>query len=369
MHPRRERWPRKRTAFRHGIDAGGGGSEASPARTAPSRIAFGNFRRIAESASSRRPVSERRSASEAFAAAAYHPAMMPPDAPREPDRTAGTDPRSEPTDASQTPALEAVDNSATPPVRPDVVLLGASNISFSLPTVVRAVQKTFGGCARLWTVHGHGRSYGKRSRAFGRELDGILESRFWSDFAARDRRGPLYALLTDIGNDLVYGVDVPQILDWAGECARRLTAERAELAVTKLPAEALLSLSAPRFYLTQKLFFPAFKSSWPDMRDKIAALDDAVDAFGPTHSAPVIPTERTWYFIDPIHVRERRRREAWTRYLGGWPTAPPPQVPFVGPRDRTRLHRLPQAIKWINGEPVVAENPVYADGDFELHQY
>ena len=265
-------------------------------------------------------------------------------------------------------------------VPPDVVLLGASNISFSLPTIVRAVQRTFDSRVRLWTVHGHGRSYGRRSRTVGRELDGIIESQFWADFAARPPLGPggthgaLFGLLTDLGNDLIYSVEPPQILDWARECGRRLTelgsADRpAELTVTRLPAAALLRLSAPRYHATRKLFFPKFNRSWPEMKIEIARLDEQVPDLAAELSAAIVPTDRRWYFIDPIHVRERRRREAWSRYLGAWPSAPSPDVPLVGPRDRFRMHTLPQAIKWVGGEPVTAANPVYVDGDFQLHQY
>ena len=276
--------------------------------------------------------------------------------------------------------LSAAAPAVRDPAPPDVVLLGASNISFSLPTIVRAVQRTFDSRVRLWTVHGHGRSYGRRSRAIGRELDGILQSRFWDDFDQREPLGPggthgrLFGLLTDLGNDLIYSVPPPQILDWARECGQRLiaagtSADPTELTVTRLPAAALLRLSAPRYHATRKLFFPKHNRSWPEMKAEIAELDEHVADLAADLRAAVVPTDRRWYFIDPIHVRERRRREAWRRYLGAWPSAPTPDVPLVGPRDRVRLHSLPQAIKWVKGTPVTAANPVYVDGGFALHQY
>ena len=252
-------------------------------------------------------------------------------------------------------------------------MLGASNITFSLPTVVRAVQRTFDGHARLWAVHGHGRSYGKRSRAVGRELDGILESGFWQAFGDRAVEGPVYALVTDLGNDLIYDVPPAQIIDWADECLQRLSAAdsdgHVECTVTKMPAEALLSLSAPRFYTTQKLFFPKQRADWELMKSQIRELDGLIDNLAERHAATLVPTRRHWYFIDPIHLRELRRREAWRLYLGGWPTAPEPDVPLVGPRDRYRIHRLQPAVKWVGPEERRHPQPVLTEDRFEFRQW
>ena len=259
--------------------------------------------------------------------------------------------------------------------RPDVVILGASNVSFSFPTVVRSVQATFAGNVRLWAVHGLGRSYGKRSQAVMRELDGILESSFWAAFAGRPQPGPVFALLTDLGNDLIYEVEPKQIGHWVTDAMQRLQADvdergdAAEFTLTRLPAAKLLSLGAKRYYTSQKLLYPHRKSDQQAMNASIQQLDAHIPAIAEPFGATVVGTERYWYGIDPIHLRERYRRQAWSRYLGGWPSAPPVQTPLVWPVDRARLHRLPRAIKWTGDRVVTAEQPCLVDGRFEIHQW
>src|SRR5438270_1664562 len=97
-----------------------------------------------------------------------------------------------------------------------VVLLGASNLTRGISTVVETAQAVWGSPLEVLAALGHGRSYGLRSRVFGRELPGITGCGLWGDVAAR---GPAEtaALVTDIGNDLLYGASVPTILGWVAE--------------------------------------------------------------------------------------------------------------------------------------------------------
>ena len=88
-----------------------------------------------------------------------------------------------------------------------VVALGASNLSRGLSRLTAVVRDTI-PAPRLLVAAGHGRSYGASSRVAWRRLPSILQSWLWRAFdrlepPARDRR--LLAVVTDIGNDLLYG--------------------------------------------------------------------------------------------------------------------------------------------------------------------
>lgn len=253
--------------------------------------------------------------------------------------------------------------------RPDVVILGASNVSFSLPTIVRAIEATFDGEARLWCVHGLGRSYGQDSRFNGRKLDGILQSAFWDAFAARDRPGPVFALMTDLGNDLIYDAEIDQILLWATECAGRLRDHDAALTMTRLPAEKILALRPRRYRISQQILFPGRESDYDHMRQQVRSLDALLPGLAAANGAAIVPTERRWYGLDPIHLRERWRRYAWRQYLGQWPDAPPIRTPLVGPLTRLRIHRLPRAYRWIASGRVESPQPSLVRGGFEFHQW
>ena len=64
------------------------------------------------------------------------------------------------------------------PVR-RVVLLGASNLTRGISTVVATAQRVWGQPLEVLAALGHGRSYGIESRVLGRRLPGILNSGLW----------------------------------------------------------------------------------------------------------------------------------------------------------------------------------------------
>ena len=63
----------------------------------------------------------------------------------------------------------------------------------------------------------------------GRELPGITTCGLWDALAARPPARTA-ALVTDVGNDLLYGAPVAAILDWVAECLDRLAAQCADRA-------------------------------------------------------------------------------------------------------------------------------------------
>src|SRR5579862_8177465 len=102
-----------------------------------------------------------------------------------------------------------------------VVALGASNLTRGLGAVVSASRATFGSDVRIIAALGHGRSYGARSRWCFRTLPGILDSGLWRALEEAPE-GETRALITDVGNDILYGFPVEQILEWVDEAASRL---------------------------------------------------------------------------------------------------------------------------------------------------
>ena len=103
-----------------------------------------------------------------------------------------------------------------------LILIGASNVTIAFPRLVNGLAEWVDEPLEIWGVHGHGRSYGAWSKVLGRALPGITESRFWDDWAPSDSSAPPRALVTDIGNDILYGHDTDQILDWVETCLKRL---------------------------------------------------------------------------------------------------------------------------------------------------
>src|SRR5262249_14377181 len=102
-----------------------------------------------------------------------------------------------------------------------LVVLGASNLTRGFPALLRVARGAWGDGLEVFGALGHGRSYGKRSHVLFRGLPGILESGLWPQLEAQPRL-PGRALLTDVGNDILYHVPVDTILAWVAECVARL---------------------------------------------------------------------------------------------------------------------------------------------------
>ncbi len=135
------------------------------------------------------------------------------------------------------------------------VLLGASNLTKGIGTVLETASRLWGRPLSVFGALGHGRSYGRTSSLFGRALPGILECGLWEELA-RWPAMPTAALVTDIGNDLLYEEPVEEIVRWVGACLDRLAAINARTVVTLLPVENLAGLSRARFTFMRTIFFP-----------------------------------------------------------------------------------------------------------------
>src|SRR6185312_15364145 len=101
-----------------------------------------------------------------------------------------------------------------------------------------------GGPVEVLAACGHGRSYIAWSRFLAiRHLPGIAGCGLWQ--ALEDRPGlSTVALLTDAGNDLVYGAPVPAIVRGIEACLEKLAARRAQIVLTPLPLARLAGAGA-----------------------------------------------------------------------------------------------------------------------------
>jgi hypothetical protein len=170
---------------------------------------------------------------------------------------------------------------------------------------------------------GHGRSYGQDTWVFGRKISGIFPCALWQDLQSRPPI-PTAALVTDIGNDLLYGVAPDQLLDWVAQCIDRLMEADASVVVTQLPIENLDRLSEARFKFFRRVLFPRNRHSLADVKTLARSVNYRLIALGESRNIPVIPVSGTWYGLDPIHLTRRARRIAWPMLLSSWRSADAP---------------------------------------------
>lgn len=239
-------------------------------------------------------------------------------------------------------------HSAQLPVR-RAVLLGASNLARGIATVVATACRLWGGPLDILAAFGHGRSYGLCKGVLGWSLPGISACGLWQ---ALERRppAPTAALLTDIGNDLLYGVSVPQILDWVDACVERLQRGGARIVLTSLPLCSVATLSPARFFLLRSILFPGCRYSHALLLERAEELDRQLRVLAKERGVRLAEHQLQWYSFDPIHIRRRHFATAWQEILSPWRETPAPTGGVRGSRRRQLYIRLlaPER-RWLLG--------------------
>ena len=201
----------------------------------------------------------------------------------------------------------------TKPAR--VVALGASNLTRGWHTVISAARAAWGTEVDVLGALGHGRSYGVPSRAFGRTLPGILESGLWhtlSSLPPAQSRG----LVTDVGNDILYGFSAAQTLEWVEEAVDRLQRVTRDVVLAGLPLASVRRLSRPKFLLFRSILFPWSRLSLPEVVEAAEQLSEGIAALSNARGLRLVNLRTEWYGADPIHIRPDFWRHAWQEILG-----------------------------------------------------
>lgn len=171
----------------------------------------------------------------------------------------------------------------------------------------------------LILVCGHGRSYGHRNRVLGWSLPGIIEAE-WSYRWLQPDDARHYAVVTDIGNDLMYDSGPSQLFDWVRIAIDQLTLNRrfdtSRMIITGLPIERARAIGALQFKIFQKIFFPKSRSSLIQILDHATHLNGLLNEHAQRIQSAWFTPPMRWYGVDPIHIRKRLMDEAWRAILG-----------------------------------------------------
>lgn len=207
-----------------------------------------------------------------------------------------------------------------------VIILGASNVRLGLRTILRTASELLPSPLDVYVACGFGRSYGIPTWIPFRSLPGIASSGLWE---AIDARTPLttapsqldpppVGLITDVGNDLLYGVPVHQVLKWVDDAADRLVRQDARVVVTLPPVERVRRLSRTQFIAMRSVMFPESRLELGEMWEQVDQLTAGLTEIARTRSAHLIAPPMEWYGVDPIHIRASKSKTAWKLILTPW---------------------------------------------------
>lgn len=211
---------------------------------------------------------------------------------------------------------------------------------------------------------GHGRSFGMPNTVLGRTLPSILECGLWNALDQPAPASSMHAIITDIGNDLLYGVGSEQILKWVQETMDRLNERSASLVMTGLPIASLQTLSERRFRFFRRLLFPESTLTLNTALSDGTRLHEQLLESSRSQGIRCLTPERQWYGFDPIHLRRRCRREAWSHYLSG--CLPEFDIVPCGLLSDWPVWKLNAERRWKKSRLLTSRQPVRVSGGNEL---
>lgn len=198
-----------------------------------------------------------------------------------------------------------------------VVILGASNLVRGIPTVVDLACNLWNDPLEMFVAMGHGRSYGMDNWVLGRTLPGILSCGLWEALQQRPT-APTYVAITDVGNDILYGVPVERIADWVEQCLQRLCPTAECVVMSELPLESISALNRRLFFLFRQIFFPRSRLSLEQVLASAERLNKHLKCLATRWGVSVIKPQAQWYGLDPIHIKSQQYNRAWQEILAAW---------------------------------------------------
>lgn len=196
-----------------------------------------------------------------------------------------------------------------------VVALGASNLTRGFQTVVSTARSVWGRDVEVLAALGHGRSYGAPSTFLFRTLPSILKSGLWREL---DRRALMTtrALVTDVGNDILYGFSVERTLGWVEEVLVRLSRITQDIVLTDLPMTSVRRLSQVKFVTFRSMLVPSCRLTLSQVLDRAERVNEGIERLSKAYGTKLCRLDPTWYGVDPIHMRPSQWRRAWEQILG-----------------------------------------------------
>ncbi len=222
-------------------------------------------------------------------------------------------------------------------------------MTLAFPHIVDIARRLWNKPLEILAAFGHGRSYGERHSLLGRELTGIIECGLWETLRKLSP-APTAALLTDIGNDLLYEEPVSRILGWVETCLDRLQEANAATVIMPLPLQGALALGPAKYLLLRTVLYPTCRLPLSVTLARARELDEGVRQLASKWQVLMCEPRSQWYGFDRIHIRYKQWRAAWGEILSCWPgrsakahTATEP----LGICARLRLRMLAPERRWL----------------------
>ena len=170
----------------------------------------------------------------------------------------------------------------------------------------------------VFVNHGPGRSYEVdtgslcvKFRALSRcELFPSVEK------AAKDASdAQAWALLTDIGNNIMHGFGVQHLMTRIESAIERLHLARATVGVTSLPVKALAEIPPWNSRISRHVVYPSSRVPREEVLSQVDTIQDQLSNMESRGEIRLLPARREWHGPDGFHLHPARTRDAITEWI------------------------------------------------------
>jgi hypothetical protein len=206
-------------------------------------------------------------------------------------------------------------NSPTQTVSPYLfVFLGASNLARGYSALAKCLTRCLvPHPVEFLRAMGPGRGYCAKGGVFNITYPpigscGILQSA--RERAEKSRK--VVALITDIGNDIMYGVSLKEITACLASLFQELDALGAEVFVHPIPLDLSDDVTERQFRILRWIFYPKSNIGYEEAKEVVDAVNDFLrdKAVGRVH---LLPSLKDCTGTDKIHYSVFHSHRAWSR--------------------------------------------------------
>jgi hypothetical protein len=248
------------------------------------------------------------------------------------------------------------------------VVLGASNVSRGLTRLAAMIGARSAGPADLFVAAGHGRGYGVTTRVAWRRLPAILASGLWRALDRQQAERPA-ALVTDVGNELLYGLGVTAVATAVRESVKRLCDRGGRVAITGLPLASIERVGGIRYRLMRTVYVPGCLLSLAAIKDASRWLDDELRAIAADTGSTFLEQPGAWYGVDAIHVRRPRLDDLWRLAGDAWGLPPARHRPPASLVDWARLGSHAAEVRSLAGRTLLTPQPAIDRGGLRVWMF
>jgi hypothetical protein len=194
-----------------------------------------------------------------------------------------------------------------------LVLLGASNLSRGCFAFARHMK----ACLHprkvdVLIASGPGRGYCVLGGLLAVKYPPIYSCDIFEVAQSKSESGyQVIALVTDIGNDIMYGVSIENLIDTLQQVFTRLQSMNAEIFFTTLPVAFEKEVHPAWFYILRSLLLPFSRVSYDEAVTGIVEVNRYLRKFT-SEKFHLIPDMDKYIGFDEIHYRWLRAHHAWS---------------------------------------------------------